>query len=181
MTYNTDHDTWQRAMDAWEAGDHQTSFALLQKLSATDSGNNYDSQGYLAFHYLNGLGVAQSYSKGLYWLERAVLQGDDVVLDWFRRLQDSIKRIEKNLRQLSPQALALFTANNIRRSLRGYKNRHCRTMPTANISWADFVNTAITSRMCRTAGFTGINRPPHNIRQMLNMHWANATKMVCGK
>ena len=110
MTYNTDHDTWQRAMDAWEAGDHQTSFALLQKLSATDDGHNYDSQGYLAFHYLNGLGVAQSYSKGLYWLERAVLQGDDVVLDWFRRLQDSIKRIEKNLRQLSPQALELFAA-----------------------------------------------------------------------
>ena len=109
MTYNTDHDTWQRAMDAWEAGDHQTSFTLLQKLSATDDGHNYDSQGYLAFHYLNGLGVAQSYSKGLYWLERAVLQGDDVVLDWFRRLQDNIKRIEKNLRRLSPQALELFT------------------------------------------------------------------------
>ena len=110
MTYDTNHNIWQHAMDAWNAGDHQTSFALLQKISAIDDGHNYDSQGYLAFHYLNGLGVTQSYSKGLYWLKRAVLQGDDVVLDWFRRLQDSIKRIEKNLRQLSPQALALFTA-----------------------------------------------------------------------
>lgn len=97
-------------MHAWQTGDYQTSFTLLQKLSAKDDGHNYDSQEYLALHYLNGQGTAQSYHKGLYWMERAILQGDDVYLDYFRALQDSIKRIEKNLRQISPQALELFNA-----------------------------------------------------------------------
>lgn len=130
---NSGHTTWERAMHAWQTGNYQTSFTLLQKLSAKDDGHNHDSQEYLALHYLNSQGTAQSYHKGLYWMERAILQGDDVYPDYFRALQDSIKRIEKTSAKYHRKRLSCLTPNNILHSLPWYRNGHYKTMPTANI------------------------------------------------
>jgi len=39
----------------------------------------------------------------------------------------------------------------------------------------------MASKACRITEFTGIKKLPVNIRWMPNIHWADATKMVCGR
>ncbi len=45
----------------------------------------------------------------------------------------------------------------------------------------DSVSMEMASKACRITEFTGIKKLPVNIRWMPNIHWADATKMVCGR